>query len=548
MEDAVKPTCVHPSRLAYLEREIAEISAIYTRLFANRQVNLVLYEGEDPQWGAPFIVEGDMVFHPPNVTPDFLGHVSLPAPFAEAAPVTVGVCVPRPPTPAEERQTEAAWAPPRKLAALFGLAPLVYERLRYMTEMRRKRKSGFRHRWESLPRGEGMPALTRVQEPEQGGRRPAILIGFHWLEVGGAEKLAFDTVKWALAANLRVFVVAAVPALQRLAHRLPEHEDVTFIRLDRYLAHDRWPQFLGNLVRQENIRLVHNHHCVPLYAALAHLRVVAPWLRVIDSTHIVEYADGGYPRVAGVWSNYVDIHHVISRELIGFFRDRFHVMEKVRLGRMLTRHKTGADDLGAQVASLPPLRFKSGQKALHVAFVGRLYYQKRPIVVVEALRAIAAWARKNGVEFRATMVGEGPFAAVLGRLLARYGLADVVTLEPGDTDVPALLRRADILLLPSNNEGLALVCYEAIEQGCIPISTDVGAQDEIVPPELLLPLEPGAALRRIVAIIDRLWRDEGFVAEQQAALHSRYQSLMADPTAEEVLMPIYRAAAKGENF
>jgi glycosyltransferase involved in cell wall biosynthesis len=40
-------------------------------------------------------------------------------------------------------------------------------------------------------------------------------------------------------------------------------------------------------------------------------------------------------------------------------------------------------------------------------------------------------------------------------------------------DVPELMRRSDILLLPSIEEGSALVCMEAVGSGCVPLVSDV---------------------------------------------------------------------------
>lgn len=539
MPDSTTLTVQHTDLDHYLKQEIATVQAIYTRLFPDRQLRFVFYTGESPVWGAPSVVHEDVVLQPQHLSPDFIGELALPAPHPGAGISTIFVSIPRRPNPVEIRQEEAPWMPrSRALSFLFGTFPGVYEWIRYRAEIRRRGRSFQRHSWTPLPRGTARAAFLPAPSPSDTAQRPAILIGFHWLEVGGAEKMAFDTVKWALAAGLRVIVVASVPALQRLSDRLPDHPDISFIRLDRYLPEPLWPQYVERLVRAENIRLIHLHHCVPLYASLAHLRARAPWVQVIDTTHIVEYADGGYPRISGVWSNYIDIHHVISRELVDLYRDRFHQLQKVRLGRMLTR--------GTPEVSLPAIRMTPGQKTLRVAFVGRYYYQKRPVVMALTLRRLAAWARANGVEFRATLVGEGPFRQAVEQILRRAGMGDAVELLPAGTDVPALLRRSDILLLPSNNEGLALVCYEAIEQGCIPISTDVGSQKEIVPPGLLVPLAPQAAVRGTVACVDRLWRDPAFLSAQAQALQDCYRRLAADPTAEEVLMPLYQAVAAGQ--
>ena len=401
--------------------------------------------------------------------------------------------------------------------------------------MLRKRRADRRKDKVALPLSEGSDLIPRLEAPAS-DKRPAILIGVHWLEVGGAEKLGFDTVRWALDAGLRVFVVASVPAIQRLAQQLPDHPDVTFIRLDRYLPHPLWPRYVEKLALAQNIRAVHIHHCTPLYESLPMLRARLPWVRTFDSTHIIEYANGGYPRISGVWSNYLDVQHVISRQLADYLRGSFQApASRVRLGRMLDR---------AKMADRPPvLRMQSRQKALHVSFIGRLFYQKRPVVMVECLRALEGWAQKNGVTLTASMVGEGPYEATVRRLLARHGLAGKVTQLPGDTDVPALLERSDILLLPSNNEGLALVCYEAIGHGCIPISTRVGAHGELLPPDLLVPLAPRATVRETLAVIDRMWREPDFLARQKAGLETAWTQLSADPTAQEVLTPLYREIA-----
>lgn len=526
---------VGPATTAHVQDQIREARSIYETLFPVQHLHFILTMGHDPVWSHPEIIEGPHVPRPADLGADFLGCLERPGLREDSPEVTIRLSIPRPPLPQEIRQTAAPWQPHGRLGALFRASPLAYEQLRYQAEMLRKRRADRRHDRTALPLGPGS-VLIPPPRPRASDKRPAILIGMHWLEVGGAEKLGFDTIRWALAAGLRVFVVASVPSIQRLADRLPDHPDLTFVRLDRYLPHHLWPRYVERLVLAQNIRAVHIHHCVPLYECLPMLRARTPWVTTIDSTHIIEFADGGYPRISGVWSNYLDVQHVISKDLAGYFRGTFQApSRRVVLGRMLDRK--------AEAGRPPELRLQARQSALHLAFVGRLFYQKRPVVVVEILRALDAWAQKNGVALSATMVGEGPYGEPVKRLLGRYGLAGKVTQSPGDTDVEALLARSDILLLPSNNEGLALVCYEAIGRGCIPVSTRVGAHEEVLPPDLLVRLEPRATIRDTVAVIDRMWRDDAFLARQKAALQAGWAQLAADPTAEEVLMPIYHRVA-----
>ncbi|MCJ8140783.1 glycosyltransferase [Falsirhodobacter halotolerans] len=539
MSDIADATAIPASRYdtgdgtdAYYRAEAEKVIAIYLRRFPGYRVRLVLTRGDDAVGKPAKIVAGHHTLEPDHIRAECLGVIEVGPTDAPAPRVTAHVTIPRPPNPGELAGGEAPWLPrSRVLRTLVDRAPMAYERLRYARE-RMVQARGARHPWRSLPFGGLSPIFPHAAEPAA-DRAPAILIGMHWLETGGAEKLALDCVAWARQMGLRVFVVCDVPALQRLAPKLAE--GVEFIRLDRYLPAAEWPIFVEALVREENIRIVHIHHCSALYACAAQLRAMTPWVRIIDSTHVVEYADGGYVRMAGVWSNYIHAHHVISRQLRDTLTSRFAATGRVHLGRMLP---AGAE-------ALPPARLQGKAKTMSIAFVGRLYYQKRPLTVVLTMKALADWAKGAGVDLTFDFVGEGPFAPAVIQMLGRLGLRDRVRMHPAGTDVPALLARTDILLLPSSNEGLALVCYEAVEKGAIPISTDVGAQGELIPPALLVPRDPAKARRATVAAVRRLWGDDAFRMAQVAALHANYAAIAADPRAEDVIKALYADALEG---
>lgn len=515
----------------YVRAEVEKISDIYSRRFPDRHIRMFIYLSENPVWGNPQILHHVDMVQPHHMTADCLGMVRIESASGDAPEMTVRVSIPRRPTPLEDKGDTEVWAPSgRALRSLYRASPMLYERLRFLHERRQEKRSS-NHSWSSLP-APGFSSLF-AQPVQQSDKTPAILIGMHWLEHGGAEKLGFDCIHWAREMGLRVIVVSDHAAFHRMADRLPE--DVRFIRLDRYLPQGEWAIYLENLIREENVRIIHIHHCVALYSVLAHLRAVTPWVEVIDSTHIVEYADGGFPRISGVWSNFITLHHVISRQLGTMLRQRFATGNKVALGRML--------DEGREAALPERFNLDPATGKLSVAFVGRLYYQKRPLTVVLAMKALADWAKTANVAIRFDFVGEGPFAPAAEALMRRLGIADLVTRHPASADVRAILSRSDIMLLPSSNEGLALVCYEAIEQGAIPISTDVGAQSEIVPADLLVPRNPAEAVRGTLAAVQKLWTDEKFRNAQIEALRASYLALAADPTAERVVKDFYSRAA-----
>ena len=404
------------------------------------------------------------------------------------------------------------------LAAGYQVAPFVVERLLYIRERLFSRQIG-RHQWHPL-KGVLIGDRTRPDH----AKPPAILIGMHWFAVGGAETLARDCIEWARDLGLRVFVVA-----ERSRGVAPE--GVTVLDwLD--CPRSEWGVLVQDVVLQGNIIAIHIHHCVPLYAALPVIRRQLPWVRTYDSTHIVEHMDGGFVRISGVWSGHLDRTHVISRKLVNFYRDRFD--RPVDLGRMIEKREVAA------------VRMQPRQTALRVAFVGRMAYQKRPMTALWAMARLVRWGRKNGVDLRFDMVGEGPFLRFARQIAEAKGLSARITFHPSGADVRAVLRGADILILPSANEGLALVAIEAIEEGVIPIATDVGAMGELLSQDLLTPQEPAQTVRGIVRIVDRLWRDCQFLEKQALTLRKNLETLVAEPSAKDVITGYYREAMEAK--
>ena len=515
---------------AYYRAELKEIVYIYTLLFPGAQLRIVLSKTDDPYFGRPIIMHGQRPIAEAAYSDDLLGVYDIRG-SGEAGPqwVTIFVSIPRPPTRPEINDSHHQWTPNGRLRrAMFSVWPMSLDLVRHYVEERLRIRQRHAHRWKPLFR-----SRTNFAAPTgNSARPPAIILALHWLEIGGAEKFALDCVRHAKAAGMRVFVVADVPAFQRLKAKLPaETESVRFIRLDRYLNRHDWSVFLENLVRTENVRLLHIHHCSSAYDSLSHLKAVFPHLRTIDTTHIIEYSDGGYPRTSGVWSRFIDVRHVISDDLKRFFSEEFHSTEGVIVGRLLEARDES-----------PTRRLAGGDGPFTICFVGRLCHQKRPLLAIQVFENVHRWARKNNVSTRFVMVGDGEYRGVCEAVLRRRRDPPNVTFLPGNTDVAAVLNSAHVLLLPSANEGLALVCYEAVAHGVVPISSAVGAQGELLPPELLVDKHPARCVTQMTDIVKGLICDRNFRELAWAGLCERYKAIASEPSAEQVIRGIYRAS------
>jgi glycosyltransferase involved in cell wall biosynthesis len=112
-----------------------------------------------------------------------------------------------------------------------------------------------------------------------------------------------------------------------------------------------------------------------------------------------------------------------------------------------------------------------------IVFLGRLSERKG---VPELLSALAS-PPMAGLPWRAVLAGDGPVADYRQRALD-LGLSDRVEM-PGWLDLDqarALCRRADILVLPSHAEGMAMAVIEGLAHELAVVTTRVGAHEEAI--------------------------------------------------------------------
>ena len=112
-----------------------------------------------------------------------------------------------------------------------------------------------------------------------------------------------------------------------------------------------------------------------------------------------------------------------------------------------------------------------------IVFLGRLSERKG---VKELLLALSHPIMKE-LRWRAVLAGDGPVEGYR-RQAAAMALSDLVEM-PGWLDANqarALCARADILVLPSHAEGMAMAVIEGLAHGLAVVTTRVGAHDEAI--------------------------------------------------------------------
>ncbi|SEO70786.1 glycosyltransferase [Trujillonella endophytica] len=394
---------------------------------------------------------------------------------------------------------------------------------------RQKRTDRLENRRLSRP----IPRVGRSQTRGTGsasGSPRAVLFGLHWLELGGAEKWAAETVGMARDAGLVPIVLSDRPSGHPDIAR-PVFDDALVIPLSHPMTGEQESRLLSDLFRRFDVRGVHVHHCTWLYNRLPWIRAHYPGTSLVDSLHVLEWRTGGFVDIALRMSNVMDSHHVISPQLRDYLVDRQGLpREKVSLA---TLADLTVDPAGSPAVAAAP---RAPGAPLTVAFVGRFTQQKRPYLF---LRLAARLHKRLGDRVRFVMHGDGELAAEVRADHARLGLAGVVELRGTGRPVADTLAEADVLVISSDNEGVTLTSFEADAHGVLVLSADVGSQASVVPEAMLVPRAPLAFLAAAERAVVQLCDDPGLAARLLLQQRSRVDAFAALPRARDWTRALY---------
>ena len=364
--------------------------------------------------------------------------------------------------------------------ARFG-APIAFDALRQgLTDYHEKRLTPNRRPHRMAP----IESTAPLRSPSEDGE-PAIIFGLHWLEMGGAERWAIETIALAREAGFLPIVLtdreSAHPWIVR-----PELDGALVLPVNLPISDEEESELLLALLTKFSVRGIHVHHNGWLYHRLPWFKAMDPGIRTVDSLHVIEWRTGGFVELAVKLSNAIDMHHVISPQL----RDYMVLQRDVPKERVSLAPLYGLSEVSAA-----PKAVKDPGRPFTVSFVGRLSQQKRPYLF---LRYAAQLRRSTEQDVRFILHGSGALAEETSRLVAKYGLADCLELRQPPRSVDDTLADSDLLVISSDNEGLTLTTFEATAQDVAVLSTDVGSQASLVSDKVLVPRQPLAFIREAV--------------------------------------------------
>lgn len=110
-------------------------------------------------------------------------------------------------------------------------------------------------------------------------------------------------------------------------------------------------------------------------------------------------------------------------------------------------------------------------KKINLIFIGRLV----PIKLCDQMIYACSLLHKKGIDFKLTIVGDGPLKQDLIDLTKELQLENHVFFEGHKSNTISYMEKSDILILPSLSEGMSNVLLEAISVGLPIVATNVGS-------------------------------------------------------------------------
>ena len=335
--------------------------------------------------------------------------------------------------------------------------------------------------------------LLRYMPPRPERRRIA-LVSPH-LGPGGAESVLLEL---AGAIDRRRDEVFLLATQSQDSHWRPRWEQVTdhVYDLAALVPPERLVAALCSMAANWEFDTLFIQNSLAAYSAVPHLRRERPDLRIIDVIHAVDPAWDFVCSTAPVAAQ-IDLRVVISECSRQRLLQAGVPGEKIRLIRN-----------GVDLERFHPAPPRAAGAQGTILFAGRLDPVKRPLLLVDI--ALELIKLRGGRDFRVLVAGDGPEGPSLRIRLRRAGLDSVFVLLGHVDDMPQVLAKADVLVVPSQAEGIPLSVLEAMATAKPAVCAAVGAVSEALDPSTGILVEPGPGLaRRFAAALQRLLDDPG---------------------------------------
>ena len=376
----------------------------------------------------------------------------------------------------------------------------------------------------------------------QAKTHPHLLLLLPWLVMGGAERFTLNLIDQLSRRGWQFSIVTTAPSENSWQAEFEKRTPDIF-HLPNFLPVKDFPSFLRNFIQSRQFDAMFVQGSIEGYRLLPTLRAFFPALPVFDYLHFVtpDWMDGGFPRLSLLYREAIDLTITSCSQVKDWMIAEGADAGRLRVCPINVDPEQWRPDAVARRRMRAQLEISEDEVVL--LYPARLEAQKQPMVFIETVRLLA----EEGVPFRALVAGDGSERGLLEEKRQAYQLTDKVRLlgAVAAEKMVELMAAADILFLPSQNEGISQAIYEGMACGLVTVGADVGGQAELITPEcgiLLLPSSPEEAPPAYAAALRALIQDPSLRQKMGLAARNR---ITAGFTLDHMGAGIQRILAEG---
>jgi glycosyltransferase involved in cell wall biosynthesis len=335
------------------------------------------------------------------------------------------------------------------------------------------------------------------------------------LEVGGQERLLVEMARHADHARFDWTVIVLGPRGALAIAVEDAGARVVALDIPPGFRPGVWRQ-LAKLFRDERFDIVHTHDDRPLIYGMP-----AAWWAGIR-TRIHTHHHGRLPPITRRQRWLIRLASRYAQRFVCVSHDSAHYM--IEQGVNASRVETLWNGI-----DLTRFAFQGPNAHGPIVTVARLSPEKDIANLLHAAKRVIA----DFPNARFEIAGDGPCRSELTRLTEELRLTEHVHFHGTISDIPALLARAALFVLPSQSEGISLTLLEAMARGLPVVTTHVGGNPEVVEHDttgLLVPAgDPDALAQAISAFLRDPARGKqmGIAGRQRVEFNFDIRKMMA---------------------
>lgn len=176
---------------------------------------------------------------------------------------------------------------------------------------------------------------------------------------------------------------------------------------------------------------------------------------------------------------------------------------------------------------IPKYRVHLNKDKFNIVFLGVLIKRKGIYELIEAIKTLKDGGIVKRYNLHFLIGGSGPEEEKIKKLVNKYELNEFVEMLGwiDSTNKADILKKSNLMILPSYNEGLPMAILEAMSYGIPVVSTDVGSISEVVNNRngcIIEPKKPEEIVKGIKSILKHLDNWEKYSEEAKKVISENF--------------------------